>query len=215
LNLGDSIGAACDDAGHDNGPPNNWLSRFGGSAWQWDDTTRQYYYHAFLPELLDLNWRNVEVRQAMGDVMRFWLRRGVDGFRVDASAVLAEDTLLRDDPPDPDTDEHKPPPQCLNHVFSDDRPEAMAYIENVRAVLGELPDRVLAGEVQDKNWELRSPTNFGTATRFIRPEDMKESAPISHDLSRRAKWLREYIDLAFEELHLHQMGTRSAIAESG
>jgi hypothetical protein len=67
--------------------------------------------------------------------------------------------------------------------------------------LGELPDRVLAGEVQDKNWELRSPTNFGTATRFIRPEDMKESAPTSHDLSRHAKWLREYIDLAFEELH--------------
>src|SRR5436309_11192694 len=80
----------CADAGPDGGPPNNWLSRFGGSAWQWDDTTRQYYYHAFLLDQPDLNWRNAEVRQAMGDVMRFWLRRGVDGFRVDASAVIAE-----------------------------------------------------------------------------------------------------------------------------
>jgi alpha-glucosidase len=138
------------DAGPDGGPPNNWLSRFGGSAWQRDDTTRQYYYHAFLPEQPDLNWRNVEVRQAMGDVMRFWLRRGVDGFRVDASAVLAEDSLLRDDPPDPDADEHTPPPQRLKHIFSDDRPESIAYIEQLRAVLDEFPDRVLAGEVQGK-----------------------------------------------------------------
>lgn len=72
------------------GPPNNWLSRFGGSAWQWDEETEQYYYHAFLIEQPDLNWRNPEVREAMAEVLRFWLRRGVDGFRVDASALLAE-----------------------------------------------------------------------------------------------------------------------------
>jgi alpha-glucosidase len=103
-----------------------------------------------LPEQPDLNWRNAEVRQAMGDVMRFWLRRGIDGFRVDASAVLAEDALLRDDPPDPDADEHTPPSQRLKHIFSDDRPESMAYIEELRGVLDEFPDRVLAGEVQGK-----------------------------------------------------------------
>jgi alpha-glucosidase len=85
------------DAGTDGGPPNNWLSRFGDSAWAFDEKTGQYYYHAFLREQPDLNWRNPQVRRAMGDVLRFWLRRGVDGFRVDASAVLIEDDLLRDE----------------------------------------------------------------------------------------------------------------------
>jgi alpha-glucosidase len=89
------------DPAEDGGPPNNWLGRFGGSAWSWDDSTQQYYYHAFLSNQPDLNWRNGDVRRAMADVLRFWLRRGVDGFRVDASAVLIEDDLLRDDPPDP------------------------------------------------------------------------------------------------------------------
>jgi alpha-glucosidase len=79
------------DPAQDGGPPNNWLSRFGGSAWAWSDATQQYYYHAFLPDQPDLNWRNTEVRRAMAGVLRFWLRRGVDGFRVDASAVLIED----------------------------------------------------------------------------------------------------------------------------
>src|SRR5437868_2335357 len=110
------------EAGADGGPPNNWLSRFGGSAWTWDDATGQYYYHSFLEQQPDLNWRNREVRNAMADVMRFWLRRGVDGFRVDASAVLVEDALLRDDPPDPEADDSLPPPQRLKRIFTDDRP---------------------------------------------------------------------------------------------
>ena len=68
---------------NDGGAPNNWLSEFGGSAWEYDTATRQYYYHAFLAQQPDLNWRNPAVRQAIHDVMRFWLRKGVDGFRVD------------------------------------------------------------------------------------------------------------------------------------
>ena len=67
----------------DGGPPNNWISDFGGSAWEWDAATGQYYYHAFLKEQPDLNWRNPDVQAAMHDVMRFWLDRGVDGFRID------------------------------------------------------------------------------------------------------------------------------------
>jgi alpha-glucosidase len=132
------------------GPPNNWLSRFGGSAWSWDDATQQYYYHSFLQEQPDLNWRNPEVRAAMADVLRFWMRRGVDGFRMDASAVLAEDALLRDDPIDPEAAETKPPPQRLKRVFSDDRPESLGYIEEIRAVVDEFDHRVLCGEVQGK-----------------------------------------------------------------
>jgi alpha-glucosidase len=139
------------DAGTDGGPPNNWLSRFGDSAWAFDEKTGQYYYHAFLREQPDLNWRNSQVRRAMGDVLRFWLRRGVDGFRVDASAVLIEDDLLRDDPPDPHYDpEITPPPQRLRRIFTDDRPECMECLEELRAVLDEFPDRALAGEVQGK-----------------------------------------------------------------
>jgi alpha-glucosidase len=86
----------------------------------------------------------------MGDVLRFWMKRGVDGFRVDASAVLAEDDLLRDDPPNPDTNEDTPPPQRLQRVFTDDRRESMGYIEEIRSVIDEFDDRVVAGEVQGK-----------------------------------------------------------------
>jgi len=138
------------DPSPNGGPPNNWLSRFGGSAWQWDENTGQYYYHAFLLEQPDLNWRNPEVRAAMADVLRFWMRRGVDGFRLDASAVLAEDALLRDDPVEPDTDENTPPPQRLMRVFSDDRPDSLHYIEEIRGVIDEFEGRLLCGEVQGK-----------------------------------------------------------------
>jgi alpha-glucosidase len=138
------------DPAPNGGPPNNWLSRFGGSAWEWDEQTEQYYYHSFLLEQPDLNWRNEEVRHAMAEVLRFWLRRGVDGFRVDASAVLAEDALLRDDPPNPESDADTPPPQRLRRIFTDDRPESLAYLEEIRTVIDEFDDRVLAGEVQGK-----------------------------------------------------------------
>jgi alpha-glucosidase len=138
------------DAAPDGGPPNNWLSRFGGSAWQWDEKSEQYYYHSFLVQQPDLNWRNPELRAAMSEVLRFWLRRGVDGFRVDASAVLAEDNLLRDDPPNPEAGPDTPPPQRLKRIFTDDRPESMTYLEEIRKVVDEFPDRVLAGEVQGK-----------------------------------------------------------------
>ncbi len=136
------------DAGADGGPPNNWLSRFGGSAWEWDEPTGQFYYHAFLKEQPDLNWRNPELRRAMADVLRFWLERGIDGFRVDASAVLIEDALLRDDPPNPDADEQTPPPERLTRRFTDDRPETLECLAELRRVVDSFPDRVLLGEVQ-------------------------------------------------------------------
>ncbi len=137
------------DAVEDGGPPNNWLSRFGGNGWEWCGTRRQYYYHSFLVEQPDLNWRNPEVRKAIADVMRFWLDRGGDGFRVDASAVLIKDALLRDNPANPDA-EGKPPPQRQTPVFTDDRPETMDCIEFIREVIDTYPHRMLCGEVQGK-----------------------------------------------------------------
>jgi alpha-glucosidase len=79
-------------------PPNNWLSAFGGSAWKFDPTTNQYYYHFFYPEQPDLNWRNPAVKEAMFDVTRWWYKRGVSGFRLDAVDTLFEDPNLRDNP---------------------------------------------------------------------------------------------------------------------
>ena len=78
----------------DGWPPNNWMSNFGGSAWSFDEATGQYYYHAFLREQPDLNWRNPAVREAMYNVLRFWLDRGVDGFRVDVIWHLIKDASL-------------------------------------------------------------------------------------------------------------------------
>src|SRR3712207_6321718 len=89
------------DPAPDGGPPNNWLSVFGGPAWTFDEATGQYFYHAYLEEQPDLNWRNPEVREAMLGVLRFWLERGVDGFRVDALRQLVKDERFRDNPPNP------------------------------------------------------------------------------------------------------------------
>src|SRR5215213_9258791 len=84
---------------HGNEPPNNWVSAFGGSAWAWDDAHGAWYLHSYYAEQADLDWRNPDVAAAMGDVVRFWLDRGVDGFRLDAIARLGKDPQLRDDPP--------------------------------------------------------------------------------------------------------------------
>jgi glycosidase len=93
------------DPASDGGPPNNWISMFNGPAWDLDPATGQYYLHTFLPEQPDLNWRNPEVREAMFDVVRFWLDRGVDGFRIDVAPMVMKDPLLRDNPPNPSDEE--------------------------------------------------------------------------------------------------------------
>ena len=129
------------------GPPNNWLSNFGGSAWEFDHSTGQYYYHAFLAAQPDLNWRNPEVRRAMFDVMRFWLRRGVDGFRVDVIWHLMKDPEFRDNPPNPDWCPGRPPHERLIPLHTTDLPEIHDVIAEMRRVLDEFPERLLIGEI--------------------------------------------------------------------
>ncbi len=129
------------------GPPNNWLSEFGGSAWQFDAATGQYYYHAFLAAQPDLNWRNADVRAAMHDVMRFWLKRGVDGFRVDVIWHLIKDAEFRDNPPNPAVRAGEPPYRRLLPLYSTDRPEVHEVIAGLRAVVDEFPERLLIGEI--------------------------------------------------------------------
>ena len=135
------------DPAPDGGPPNNWLSEFGGSAWQYDAQTGQYYYHAFLKEQPDLNWRNPEVRRAIFDVMRFWLDKGVDGFRVDVIWHLIKDDAFRDDPPNPDFHDGLPPNRRIVHFYSADRPEIHDVIAEMRRVSNEFPARLLIGEI--------------------------------------------------------------------
>src|SRR5580700_6711917 len=131
----------------DGGVPNNWLSEFGGSAWQYDEATGQYYYHAFLAQQPDLNWRNREVREAVYDVMRFWLRKGVDGFRVDVIWHLIKDAAFRDNPPNPNFHAGRPPHERLMTQYSTDQPEVHEVIAEMRRVIDEFGSRVLIGEV--------------------------------------------------------------------
>src|SRR5271166_2120108 len=135
------------DPAPDGGPPNNWLSEFGGSAWQFDAPTGQYYYHAFLAAQPDLNWRNEKVRAAIHDVMRFWLRRGVDGFRVDVIWHLIKDAEFRDNPPNPTFMPGRPPHEQLLPLYTTDRPEVHDMIAGLRRVIDEFDDRVLIGEI--------------------------------------------------------------------
>jgi alpha-glucosidase len=131
----------------DGSAPNNWMSEFGGSAWTYDAHTQQYYYHGFLAEQPDLNWRNPAVRQAVYDVMRFWLRRGVDGFRVDVIWHLIKDAEFRDNPPNPNFRPGRPPHQAVVPLYSTDRPETLEVIAEMRRVVDEFDHRVLIGEI--------------------------------------------------------------------
>jgi alpha-glucosidase len=148
----------------DGGPPNNWFSAFGGSAWEYDPTTDQYYYHYFFERQPDLNWRNPEVKEAMFDVARFWLDLGVDGFRLDAIGTIFEDPTLPDHAADLS-------PLQLRHLYRTarseqerarlveqkralfqyqvDQPDVHTLMQELRALVDEYGDRVLVGETDD------------------------------------------------------------------
>ena len=129
------------------GPPNNWRSNFGGPAWTLDEATGQYYYHAYLPQQPDLNWRNPAVRAAMLDAMRFWLDRGADGFRVDALRQLVKDEALRDNPPNPAWRPGQNPYDAQLHTYTTDLPEVLTIVEAMRDLLDRYGERVLIGEL--------------------------------------------------------------------
>jgi alpha-glucosidase len=135
------------DPAPDGGVPNNWLAQFGGSAWEWDARTSQFYLHSFLKEQPDLNWRNPSMRAAMYAAMRFWLQRGVDGFRVDVLWMLVKDDRFRDNPPNPAYVGARGSYDRLVPLYTSDRPEIHAIVSEMRAVLDEYESRVLIGEI--------------------------------------------------------------------
>ncbi|NDJ63163.1 MAG: DUF3459 domain-containing protein [Chloroflexi bacterium] len=138
------------DAQPDGSPPNNWAAYFGGSMWTWDAATKQYYLHSFLPEQPDLNWRNPEVKAAIFDAVRFWLDRGVDGFRVDVIDRMLKDEQFRDNPVNPDFvpgRDNLAAGGAQQRVYSENQPGIHALIAELRAVFDAYDDRVLIGEI--------------------------------------------------------------------
>jgi alpha-glucosidase len=159
----------------DGSPPNNWVSYFGGSAWEWDEQTEQYYLHLFTKEQPDLNWRNPEVIHAMLNVLRFWLELGVDGFRGDVISLIIKDASFRDDTVNPEWTPSQPIIRSTLHDRSQHQPESHDLIRKMRAVLEEYGDRVLIGEIYlpyerlmsyygDNLDECHLPYNFGLLT---------------------------------------------------
>lgn len=130
------------------GYPNNWVSIAGGPAWTLDEATGQYYCHRFLKEQPDLNWRNPNVRAAMYDAMRFWLKRGIDGFRLDVFWLLIKDERFRSDPLSPVYVEGEPDFRRILEIYSADQPEIHEIAEEMRTVVAEFgEDKLLIGEI--------------------------------------------------------------------
>jgi alpha-glucosidase len=131
-------------------PPNNWQSWFGHSAWTWDETTKQYYYHYFYTQQPDLNWHNPEVRKAMYGVLQFWMKHGVAGFRIDAVSRLFEDPEMRDDPYLPGYNAYGD--RNIQHKYTDDLPEVHDVLREVRSIVDAFPgDPVLVTEADEPN----------------------------------------------------------------
>ncbi len=149
------------DARADGTPPNNWLSIFGGSAWQWSTRRCQYYMHNFLTSQPDLNFHNPEVQQALLDVARYWLDMGVDGFRLDTINFYVHDAELRDNPalsPEERNSSIAPavnPYNYQNHLHDKNRPENLNFLERFRRLLDEYPAATAVGEVGDAQYGMQ------------------------------------------------------------
>ena len=135
------------DAKPDGSPPNNWQSVFGGPAWTWDARRGQYYLHNFLPEQPDLNVHNPSVQDALLDVARFWLDRGVDGFRIDAINFAMHDPELRDNPPAPPGGKRTRSFAFKRHIYNQSHPDIVKFLERLRAVTDSYLDRFTLAEV--------------------------------------------------------------------
>ena len=134
------------DPASDGGPPNNWVGWL-GPAWEYDETTGQYYLRQFRREQPELNYRHPPVLLAMLNIMRFWLDKGVDGFRVDVIALLGKDDQFRDEPPNPDYRPGQPLYRSRLRLYTEDQPVTHDYIRAMRRVLDEYDERVMLGEL--------------------------------------------------------------------
>lgn len=154
------------DTKPDGGAPNNWLSVFGGPAWEWDSTRRQYYMHNFLASQPDLNFHNPEVHDALLETVRFWLERGVDGFRLDTVNYYVHDRWLRSNPPLASsvagTNSETNTYLYQEHLFDKTQPENLAFLKRFRALLDEYDDRAAVGEIGDEGRSLQTLAAYTT-----------------------------------------------------
>ncbi len=143
------------DPKEDGNPPNNWLSIFGGSAWQWDTRRCQYYLHNFLTSQPDLNFHNTEVQNALLETVQFWLELGVDGYRLDTANFYFHDAQLRDNPPRGRPTGEDPAVNAVNpygwqwHKHDKSQPENLAFLRRLRALLDAYPNTTMVGEIGD------------------------------------------------------------------
>ncbi len=136
------------DAKEDGSPPNNWQSVFGGAAWTWDSRRQQYYLHNFLSSQPDLNLHNLAVQDAVLDVARFWLNRGVNGFRLDALNFSMHDPKLRDNPPAPrDGRKLTRPFDYQLHIYNQSHPDIISFLERARGILDQYPEVFTVAEI--------------------------------------------------------------------
>jgi len=169
-------------------PPTNWIDNTKKSAWTWDETTGQWYYHLFLSSQPDLNLRNPEVIEAIEKHMRFWLDRGIDGFRLDSAMNLFEDALFRDEPLDDDLESS--PPGWMDHLFTSDRPETQALIARFRKLLDEYGDKVFVGEVQ---------APLSRQMHYFGREEPMLHLPFNTQVMKTEPWKARKIDAAIEQ----------------
>src|SRR5690606_15482616 len=171
----------------DGTPPTNWLSIFGGSAWQWDARREQYYLHNFLTSQPDLDFHNPAVQQALLDVARFWLDRGVDGVRLDTINFYFHDRYLRDNPPLPPEDRHdrtapkESPYNHQMHLFDKSRPENLEFLRKFRSVLAPY-GAAAVGEVGDAERGLQimaEYTSGGDKVQMCYPFELLQPARVT------------------------------------
>lgn len=157
----------------DGAPPNNWQASFGGPSWTWNPRRRQYYLHNFLPSQPDLNFWNPAVQEEILATARFWLDRGVDGFRLDVINYLFHDRGLRDNPVAAYVTPPETATQYQDHVFDRSRPETLAFVGRLRALLDSYGDRMAVGEIFDRDMLARQieyttpPAGLHTAYSFF------------------------------------------------
>ncbi|MGE5655473.1 MAG: alpha-amylase family glycosyl hydrolase [Actinomycetota bacterium] len=170
--------------------PNNWLGRFDGlSAWEWDTQTKQFYLHSFLKEQPDINWRNPDAKQAMLDVLHFWLKRGVDGIRVDAAYRAFKDSQFRDNPVNPDWHPGMEPSDRLFEVFSKNIPEIHDFNRMLRRLVDSYEERLLIAELYKSLEEIVK--HYGANDEFHLPLN---SELMSSDCQWSAESVREIVE---------------------
>jgi alpha-glucosidase len=184
------------DAAPDGTAPNNWMGRFGGTAWEWSPVRRQYYLHNFLTQQPDLNLHNPDVQKEVLDIMRFWFEAGVDGLRLDVANFFMHDPLLRSNPPVRTNEVPSNPYYLQAHIYDRSRPETLPFLTRMRELSDAMGERMLLAEISCDNQiermvEYTRPGRLHTAYSFELLQDKLDGRHIAsciEEASRDESW---------------------------